>query len=297
MPSQNTAPDPGNTNSTTPHTIRWALAALGGALLCLQLLLCERVSFDEFRFSALCAAAFGFLIWPRRNALAVESGPISSVVGFALIAFFLVRSSGQSGTLFATVAPVIWGTGFALVASGFGGLRQYWRESLVLGAVVVTPFVDTIALDLAGVDLAPTTARAAATLLRLGGWDASARDVLVGLPTVWVVVSQGCSGLKTMYFLGGFSILILLMFPVSGLLRKIAVVAMAIGIGFFVNTLRVSLLALLADPAHHRAFLFWHIQQGAMLFEVIAIVAFLGCFYVLIPVRRAKPKSPLPSSA
>lgn len=270
------------------------LVLLGASLLCLQLVLCERVSFDEFRFAGLCAAAFCFLIGPRMDSISMASGPWASAAGMALISFFLIRVSGRPGALFATVSPLFWGTGLALLASGFSGLRQYWREAIVLAAIVVTPFVDTLALDLGGVDLAPTTAKTSALLLRLGGFQASARDVLVGLPTGWVVVSQGCSGLKTMYFLGGFSILVMLLYPVSGVIRRFSIVVVAVAMGFLVNAIRVALLALLAKPEHHRAFLFFHIQQGAMVFEILAIAAFLGVFYLAIPVSRAKAAASIP---
>lgn len=296
MPSQTCPQRLDNPNQATTPLIRNCLACLGVALLALQLLLCERVSLNDFRFAALCAGVLGFLIWPRRNSLSLESGPVSTLIGFGLLAFFLVRGSGQTGKFFATIAPIFWGVGFALVASGFTGLRQYWKEGMILGAIVATPFVDTLALDLLGVDLAPVTARVTASLLRLGGWDASSRDVLVGLPKAWIVVSQGCSGLKTMYFLGGFSILVLLMFPVPGWSRKIIIVLTAILVGFFVNAVRVALLALLAGPEYQRVFAFLHVQQGAMLFEIIAIVVFVALFYFAIPVRRAKKSPPGPAS-
>ena len=286
-------PRPPDTSSSAID--RQALILLAGALLCLQLVLCEKVSFDGFRFSALCVAVLALLIWPRRGSLTLESGPISTLAGIGLIGLFLTRSAGSAGTLFATIAPAFWGVGFALLASGIGGLGQYWREGLILGAIVATPFVDTIALDLAGVDLAPLTAQTTAFLLRLGGWEASARDVYVGLPTAWILVSQGCSGLKTMYFLGGFSVLVLLMFPIQGILRRIAVVLAAIATGFIVNAFRVVLLALLSSPEHHRAFVFLHVQQGAMLFEVVAVVVFVAFYAAMIRLQR-RP-APVPPAA
>ena len=298
MPLANLPPDPGTpqgSNLITLDATKYALTALGVALLCVQLVLCDRISFDDLRFSALCAAALGVLVWSRRKSLAIESDAASITVGMALIGAFLFRSSGQPGTLFVTIGPVLWGAGLALLASGARGLGQYWREAMLLAAVVVTPFIETLALDLAGVDLAPSTAQATALLLRLGGWEASARDVLVGLPTGWVVVSQGCSGLKTMYFLAGFAAIVLVMFPVPGLLRKIALLIGAVAIGFLVNTLRVALLAVLASPAHHQAFQFWHIHQGAMFVEAVAVVVFLGFYYVVVPAKPAAPQHLAPS--
>ncbi len=268
--------------------MKWITALLGLALLCHQLLLWGRLSFDELRFGTLCAAVLVALVWEKRQALAWESGPAFTLAGLALIAFALIRGFGQPGTLFATVAPVIWGLGFALLVSGFRGVGQFWKEAIVLAAVVLTPLIETLALDLAGVDFAPATAQTTAYLLRIAGWNASAHDVFVWLPTAWIVVSQGCSGLKTMYFLVGFALLVLLLFPVPGLARKLAVLAGATVIGFLVNAVRVAMLAVLTTPEHRDAFKFWHIQQGAMLFETVAVVAFLAFFCAVLPDRPAR---------
>ncbi len=217
----------------------------------------------------------------------LEGGAGASLAGVALIALVLGQSLGQPGSLFVAIAPVFWGLGLALLASGVRGLPQYGREAAILAAVAATPLIETFALDLLGVDLAPLTARSTALLLSLGGWQASSRDVLVGLPGAWVVVSQGCSGLKTMYFLSGFAVVVLLFLPLPGLGRKLAVLVGAAAIGFLVNALRIALLALLATPEHREAFVFWHIREGAMLFEIVAVFAFLLFFYSLMPRQPA----------
>lgn len=276
---------------STPELTRYALAAIGLALLWVQLFLSDRVSSEDLRFSALCSTALVVLVWSRRQSLVLGTDGAATTAGMGLIGFFLFRSSGQPGTLFVAIAPVIWGTGLALLASGRTGIGQHWREAVVLAAVVVTPFIETLALDLAGLDLAPWTAQATAMILRLGGWDASARDVLVGLPSGWVLVSQGCSGLKTMYFLGGFSALVLVMFPVPGVVRKLVLLTGAVAIGFLINTLRVALLALLASPEHQGAFRFWHINQGAMFVEAVAVVVFLGFYYVVVPAKSVPSRT------
>ena len=41
-----------------------------------------------------------------------------------------------------------------------------------------------------------------------------------------------------------------------------------------------------------RAFKFWHVQQGAMFFELLAIGVFLAFFYLLYPDRPSSPTSP-----
>jgi cyanoexosortase A len=156
--------------------------------------------------------------------------------------------------------------------------------------MVFTPLLATFTLDLAGLDITPATAQTTAYLLRLGGWNASAIDFMIRLPAASIVVAQGCSGLKMMYFLAGFAIIVLLLFPVPGVARKITILAGAALIGFVVNALRVAMLAVIAaDP---RTFKFWHVQQGAMFFELLGVGVFLAFFYYLFPDQPRAPAGP-----
>lgn len=275
-------------DAAAPRSLKGILTGLSVALLCLQTVLWARISFEDLRFGILCLAALVALVSTKRQSVTLGSDPASTIAGLGIILFVICRTSGEAGTLFAAVAPVFWGAGLLLVATGVSGLAQFWKEGLVLGAVVITPFVETFMLDFAGIDLTPVTAQAAAYILRITGWEASASGMLINLPTAWIVVAQGCSGLKTMYFLTGFAVIVLLVFPVPGAVRKLVSLVGACLIGFIVNAGRVAVLAAAAAPDRRQAFKFWHVQQGAMFFEALAAGLFLIFFYFLMPERRSR---------
>lgn len=262
------------------------------ALIVRQMTLWQRSAPDELRFGCLCLVAVVALVWSRRESLTLTSGPISALTGCALLAWVIGRSSGRPDDLFVTAAPAFWGIGLALVASGFRGLLQYWREAIVLGALAGASLFEVVTLDVAGLDITPATAQTSAYLLRLGGWDASAADFMIRLPSVSIIVAQGCSGLKTVYFLTGFAAIALLLFPISGAGKKLTVLAGGALIGFLVNAARVAMLGVIA--ANPRAFKFWHIQQGAMFFELLAVAAFLAFFYFLHPDQQRSPPDERP---
>ncbi len=236
------------------------------------------------------AVALVAIAWSAADRVEKEIDAASILVGTILLAFTLWRLQEPAGALAAGLAPVPLGLGLALLFGGWRRLHEFWREGIIVAGLTVSPFVEAVVLELLGLDLSPGTAQFTAGLLRVAGWNASAHDVIVSLPDAWIVVSQGCSGLKTMYFLVGFSIVLLLLYPLPGKRRKLVVIGSAAMIGYVVNAVRVAILALLAAPGHEEAFHFWHIKQGAMVFEIIAMAVFLALVYLIMPTRRTGPK-------
>lgn len=287
-PERHPMTPPEQTSSKTAHPLapERVLTALALALVGLQLLLASWVSFEDLRMAMLAAIALVALGWSARARRQMIPRLTSMIPGFAVIGYGLWRTGGSPGSLWVSIAPAVWGLGLALVVSGWRGLADYWREAIVITGLVASCFVETVVLELGGFDLAPTSARTTAFLLRLGGWNASARDVVVSLPDAWVVVSQGCSGLKTMFFLTAFAVVLLLVYPVPGWWRKAVVLGVAPVVGYFVNAARMVVLALLASPGNESAFKFWHIKQGAMIFEIAAVAVFLGIVSALLPSQR-----------
>jgi cyanoexosortase A len=275
--------------SPEPRWFGQTLTGLALALLALHLVLANRVSFDDLRFALLAAVALIALVSAAPSRISPKPGVAGPLAGFAIIAFGLWRVCAQPGALIVAISPIFWGLGLVLILSGGSGIAAYWREGLVVAGLVVTPFVETLSLELAGLDLAPLSARTTAFLLRLCGWDASARDVIVSLPDASIVVSQGCSGLKTAYFLSAFAVILLLVYPVAGFFRKVTILVSAAIVGYMVNAIRVAILSRLAAPGHESSFRFWHIQQGAMIFEILAVAVFLLLVQGLLP-RRKKPQ-------
>ena len=197
------------------------LSLVLSGLLALQFLLWRQLSFDQLRFSALGCIVLLVLLWGKRRRLTFQSGPGATLAGLLLIAFFVVRSSQSPGGVFASLAPVLWGTGLALLASGFGGLKQYRRELLVLLLLVSPFFLRWLVFDALGFDLSPVTARAGVGLVRVLGWPARLDGDMVTVPTGVLNVYQACSGLKSMFFLFGLGLLFAVIFPPASRLRAL----------------------------------------------------------------------------
>ena len=267
------------------------LALIGLALLARQALLWRQVSFDELRFSALGSIFLLLLIWGKRRDLVLESGPVASLVGVCLIATFLVKSAASLGTLFTAFAPLLWGTGLALLASGFTGLRQYRRELFVLVLLVLPYFVRWLIFDAFGYNISPIVAASAAGIVRCLGGNAVANGDTISVPVSVVHVYQACSGLKSMFLATGFSVFLLLSYPPDGAVRKTSAVIGALIISFVVNISRVAFLVILIDKRDERGFHYWHTQDGALLFEILAIMLFV-LFYRFVLLREPAPVAP-----
>lgn len=252
------------------------------ALACLHLYQVSTVSFhldkelgrntgSEFlSISTLFWGAALSLIWQKRQTLKLESGVFSSFLGIALIALAVFESIflPPKNDYFLHISPFISAIGVALVASGFRGLKQYWRE-LLLFFVLIIP-VEELLPHMANLDV--LTARFANFLLVHFGFDASSHGAVVALPTGAVEVDPGCSGLRAITRLLQLSALILVMLPTKPS-AKIIVPIVAILIAFTINSIRVAILALLIANSHRKAFDFWHDGTGSHGISLVSVLA------------------------
>ncbi len=234
-----------------------------------------KLPFDVRRFYALCFIFVGCLLARKRETLRLESGPSGTFAGAALAGFVLWRSLSPPGVLFASVSPLLSGLALALLASGFEGLKQYWREFGVL-LLSLLPFVlRSLLFDLMGFDMSPPTAVAATAIARLLGWPAQAEDVYITTPGGRVAVFEGCSGIRSMFFLFGLAVFFLLLFPPQTRLLQFIALPCALAIAFVVNAFRVALLIILISESRMAAFDYWHLGGGALVFESASVTLFV----------------------
>jgi cyanoexosortase A len=106
------------------------------------------------------------------------------------------------------------------------------------------------------------------------------RGLLLVSPAGTVQVFAGCSGMESMTYLLGISVICMTLYPISRLKQIIAAIT-AVSIGFTINAVRVAIMATLAAPYDQTAFLFWHEGLGSLIFGVIEIVLF-GLLYWLL---------------
>jgi cyanoexosortase A len=281
-----------NSLAPTGQAYFW-LTAVGAAFAAIYLTLLDR-SGDEAHFgmSALFLFAVGSLLWDKREHLKFESSVLASAVGVFILGLVLWRSAtfGQfevpgeyhKTSIFLSIMPMVSAVGLGLVASGLQGLRQYWREVLILFFLGV-PRIVIAAL----VNLSPITAKFSTFLLWYLGFNVELDGVFIRLPKGAVEVYEGCSGVESITYVLGLSVICLVMFPVAERSLQILSVIVAIAIGFLVNAFRVALMAILVAFSNQAAFKFWHEGTGSLVFGAIAVITF-GIFYYFLLQYAAK---------
>ncbi|MBW4622092.1 MAG: cyanoexosortase A [Cyanosarcina radialis HA8281-LM2] len=234
--------------------------------------------------SILFWSAASLLVWEKRDDLNLESGVFSSLLGICLILLVFLRSISLPTSNFLGASPFITAVGLSLLASGFRGLKQYWRELTIvfflgIPEVILWPIIDISAM----------TAKYATLVLWYLGFDASWQGINVVLPTGAVEVNRGCSGSTSIFYLSGLAVLFLVMFPISGA-KRFFVPLVAIFLAFAINGFRVALMAIFAAARDEATLDYWHIGDGSHIFSLISVLIF-GLFYFFLLQREGAKDS------
>ncbi|MGP1373371.1 MAG: cyanoexosortase A [Almyronema sp.] len=240
--------------------------------------------------SGLFYLAAASLVWDKRPHLSLQTSWLGLVLSGLLVVLILALSAYLMQLDFDTfrvaksklnlagvrLLPLLSGLALAFLASGVQGLRLFWRELTILFFLGVPSIVATFLTD-----ISPITARASAFLLWYTGFDVIREGLVIALPGGGVEVYYGCSGMESITYLLGLSAVCLVMFPISGIKRWITPLA-AIAIGFLVNAVRVSLMALLAASGSQSAFDYWHEGDGSLIFGLMAVLIFGGLYMLVL---------------
>lgn len=255
------------------------LMGLSGLLVSILITLSWRTDeVDHLGMVILFCLAIASLLQERKETLTFNSGILPTIVGILFITWVLLYSlsTPEAYSNFIRIAPFIGGLGLALIASGFRGIQQFWRELTILFFLGIPRVLVALTYD-----ISPITAKFSAFILWYGGFDVTRDDVFIRLPGGAVEVYSGCSGLESMSYLLGLSVIALVMFPLSRMKQMILPIV-AIATGFIVNGIRVALMAILAASQNKPAFDYWHEGDGSMLFAVTAVLVFgLICFILM----------------
>ena len=225
--------------------------------------------------SALAWFAVFSLLWERRKQLKFQQKLLPVLLGVLLIAINLwfsrsIPDEKESDIL--SVAPFIFSVGVALVASGFYGLKQFKNELLIVffvgvPRVILDPFTS----------ISVFTAKFSSFLLHYLGFPTTSEGVYIYLPNGGVKVYEGCSGIESMTYVLGLSVICLIMFPVRKN-HRFYVPIVGLVIGFLVNAFRVVLMAILVNKGNQESFNYWHEGEGSLIFGMIAVILF-AIFY------------------
>jgi len=261
---------------------KYWLLALVTALAAIHLTVLSRIDNSElFATCLLFWIAAGSLIWDRYQTLNLESNLVASLLGALIVIGMVTRVSvSPDSASSAWVLPLVAGLGTGLLASGFKGLKQYWREFIIFGLLAVYPL---LRLTLEAIDLSEITAKAASFVLWYSGFPVRLQGVFLLMPSSRVEVYGACSGIQSILQLLSISVLFLLMFPLRSHVQKVVCIVAAVVIGFVVNALRVALMAILNNAGDKNAFDYWHEGQGSLIFSAIAVLVLGGfCWFFFL---------------
>jgi cyanoexosortase A len=271
----------------SPTSPAFLLLVLSAALIAIHLTLIFKIgSSDRQITSMLFWATAAYLIWERHEKLQFQTGAIATTLGGIAILLLLLKCTGYCEESFLIGYPFISSIALALLASGFGGLRSYWREILLLffagiPEVLMAKFTDP----------SPLTAQFASSMLWYGGLPVTRQGIYLMLPGGSVQVYSGCSGVVAMTQLLGMAVLFLMLLPLPWKwYQKLIIPVAAVAIGFLVNAMRVSLMAILVSQQQIAAFNYWHDGSGSLVFSVIGTGFLVLLVWLLIKVFD--PKQP-----
>ena len=232
--------------------------------------------YSHFAMSLIFWLAAISLVWDRRKQIAPSSNLMSCGLGVISIGITLIGAFVDRN-LFLGFAPLGFAVGLALLTSGIAKLLRYREELIILFALGVPKLLLPLLPD-----ISPLTAKFSAFWLMYCGFDVVLQNNKIILPQGGVDVVPSCSGLNLITYMLGLSVIFQVMFPLpqKNILNVISYV-FAAAIGFLVNSIRVSLLALLSGDASHRAFEYWHSQEGALIFVTTSVLIY-GVFCGLL---------------
>jgi cyanoexosortase A len=268
---------------------RFWLIGIGAGLVGIHLTLVDRTGQAEMLSTSLLYwIAVSALIWKKRNELILNSSLPGTALGLFLVAIVLIKSQSLSSfDSFLRVTPLISAVGLAAIASGIRGIKQYWQELIVLSFMIPHSGVLSQAFD-----TSKLTAGFATGLLWCLGFDASRQGVYVLLPTGSVEVNPGCSGYGSILQLLSLAVIFLFMFPTHRF-QKLLIPIAAICLGFSINTIRVAIMAVLSASGDKAAFLYWHNDEGSLVFSLISVLLFgLLCYFTLQQEQLADDAEP-----
>jgi len=256
------------------HEPFWLLSiAAGLEAICLTLVW-KAPDIGHLGMSILFLCATGSLLWDKRHTLRFGSDVFSSIVGWLVICWVLWESATQNLEHTLRLLSVTSAFGVSLLASGFKGLKQYQGELIILFFLGVPSVLADLFFD-----ISPLSAQFAGTLLWYLGFDVVINGMNIYLPAGSIKVAHSCSGIDTINYILGVSIIALVMFPIAKK-KRLFVAIFANLLGFVINGVRIAMLAVM-EGTNKAAFDSWHGGQASYSYGVLGIVIF-GLVYMFV---------------
>ncbi|OKH19362.1 hypothetical protein NIES208_02265 [[Limnothrix rosea] IAM M-220] len=168
---------------------------------------------------------------------------------------------------FLRILPLLGFTSWSLLCYGWQSFQKLSIGFFLLGFLAFPWEIVYVVID-----LSLLTTKLAHLFLTVAGLQAERISTLIRLGSGTIEVYHGCSGLKIMLQLVGFSLIYLVLNP-QPRLKIIGFITGAIALGFTLNGFRVAMMAVLVSLGDEKAFDYWHLGTGSLIFSVVG----LGC--------------------
>lgn len=224
---------------------------------------------DEIAIQILTWSVAIFLAMRDRRQYKFSTNPTAIATGSLLVIWVLIKSllTRRTTDILFILTPLMGTVGIALIASGWQGIKQYWRP-ILLAATLGIPITFLFAAIEKVVPVNVFTAQFANAVLWYGGAKVSQNGITIISQFGAVEVARGCAGLPPILMLLRITLMFVLVFPVRQIHMWIMFFAAA-AIAFIINSMRVALLVVIS--ADNSAFKYWHDGDGSQIFSVIAV--------------------------
>jgi cyanoexosortase A len=253
----------------------WMLWAMLGCLLSfyMGLMLKAGYSYDHTGAISLGLSAILYRLWQRRQKLVLQTSALAWSLGIICLVWVVLKGAMmQEPDTFLRIFPVIAALGFALITSGFKGLKQYWLEALILIFFQISTMPGVITSEI--VQTSEVSARVTTGMLSLSGFEVLSQEgVRVSLRGGSVDVMGPCSPTIPIVRLLEMWIFFLAIYPTSWA-QRILLGGSTLVIGIGVNCIRIAILAVLTANQNTAGFDYWHHGLGSNLFSIANVIVF-----------------------
>lgn len=254
------------------HLEKYSHWILGGAYLFLTIsLLVQSDRPEVLGLGGLFVLTLGYKYWEdeiQKLSTKKDLGAIfiGSIAGLWIMykALFYVEDEA-----FLRLLPFLGLSSWGLISYGWYSIKIFCHGLLLFGFLAF-PWE----LVYVGIDLSLLTTKFTHWCLWVFGFESERLGTLIRLGSGQIEVYHGCSGLKMILQLLSFSLIYLVLVP-QKIQQQIGILLGAIAVGFIINGLRVSLMAILVSLGDEAAFDYWHLGTGSLIFSGIS-VACLG---------------------
>ncbi len=270
--------------SLIDHKSFWVFATLG-SLATLDFYCVWKISSKTpTLINFLCWGGILFLLWGKRNAIKFRGSLISSAIGMILVSWMVARhiitqpySTTSLIDVVSRLFPLIVLIGILLISSGFKRLKYYKAEILVSIATGISAISDLALRS----PIALIDAQISAFMLHYVGFKVLRNDYIISLQNASVDVFNPCSSLIPLVTMFPIAVVFVATYATDKS-TKIYICVAAILSTFFINAIRICLLAILSNNGNMVSFNYWHTGEGAAIFSNLIIFLIAGISYQML---------------